>query len=104
MKDYQSLIDESQHRLSQKLGLDWVYDWSNPRMKESTFIRAVLQQGRFEDTLKVTAHFGIARMEEELAHMRIDDYGANTINRAQGIIYRIKKGYQLALESEREHA
>lgn len=99
MKDYQSIIDESESRLSQKLGLDWVYDWSNPRMKESAFMRAVLQQGRFEDTLKVAAHFGISRIEKELAQMQKGYYGANTISKAQGIMRRIRTGYEHVHES-----
>lgn len=101
MNNYPSIINESECRLSHKLRMDWIYDWSNPGTSESTFIRSVLQQGRFDDTLKIAAHFGIARVEDELSRMSADYYGLSALNKAQGIMRRIKQGYRLALESKR---
>jgi len=57
---------ESNHFLSKQLNLEYPYDWSNPNMDKSTFIRLVLERTRFNDILRVTHHFGIERIESEV--------------------------------------
>lgn len=49
--------------LSQELGLDFPYDWSNPGMSEDNFIRSVLTKGRFMDVLRLARHYGVDRIE-----------------------------------------
>lgn len=43
---------------SERLGLSFPYDWSNPDMPLDTFILKVLERGRFEDVLKLVRHVG----------------------------------------------
>ncbi len=49
--------------LSQRLELDFPYDWSNPAMDENIFIHQVLEKGRFMDVLRLARHYGIDRVE-----------------------------------------
>lgn len=49
--------------LSQRLNLEFPYDWSNPNMDESTFISLVLEKARFTDVLKIAHHFGLERVQ-----------------------------------------
>ena len=54
---------ESFKPLSQRLELDFPYDWSNPAMDESVFIHQVLEKGRFMDVLRLAKHYGIDRID-----------------------------------------
>ena len=54
-------------RLSQKLNLEFPYDWSNSQLNESTFIQHVLRKSRFNDVLRIVNHFGLSRVESEAA-------------------------------------
>jgi len=56
-------IRPSARPLSQTLGLDFPYDWSNPDMNEDTFIHHVLEKSRFMDVLRLTRHYGLNRVE-----------------------------------------
>ncbi len=52
-------------RLSQRLNLEFPYEWSNPDLDESTFIHLVLEKTRFNDILRIAHYFGIERIESE---------------------------------------
>jgi HTH-type transcriptional regulator / antitoxin HipB len=74
--------------LSEKLGLDFPYDWSNLDMSEESFIHAVLKKGRFMDILKTTHYFGLERVETE-AKSSVDDFNCH---RVEKILQRIRIG------------
>jgi len=78
----------SNKRLSQQLQLEFPYDWSNPQLDESTFIRLVLEKTRFNDILRVARHFGIERLESE-AEQLTDIPQAAIINK---LLARIRAG------------
>src|SRR3569623_495228 len=50
-------------RKSQKLGLDFPYDWSNSLMDDQTLIEKVLDRNRFEDVARITSHYGLQEIE-----------------------------------------
>ncbi|MFV1984033.1 MAG: helix-turn-helix domain-containing protein [Thiohalomonadales bacterium] len=54
--------------LSEQLGLEFPYDWSNPNINSETFIRLVLAKTRFNDILRITHYFGIERIKDETKH------------------------------------
>lgn len=58
-----AVVPRSTKALSQELGLDFPYDWSNPEMSEDIFIHHVLKKGRFMDVLRLTGYYGIDRIE-----------------------------------------
>lgn len=46
--------------LSQKVGTQFPYDWSNPlSMSEDVFIRCVFEKGLFKDILLTVRYFGL---------------------------------------------
>ena len=46
--------------LSQKVGTQFPYDWSNPSgMAPEVFIRQVIERGLFKDMLKTAHYFGM---------------------------------------------
>lgn len=51
---------------SRLLGTEFPYDWSNSRMDADTFIRKVLQSGRYDDLLRTVDHFGFDRVGQEV--------------------------------------
>lgn len=59
-------------RLSQKLGLDFPYDWSNPAISDTALIGKVLDKARFMDVSKTFAHYGHARVERAATDLGID--------------------------------
>lgn len=79
-------------RLSQKLELEFPYDWSNPDIDESTFIRLVLEKTRFNDILRIAHHFGLNRVQAEAEHYANSDQ-ARMINK---YLSRIQTGFELA--------
>jgi len=78
--------------LSEKLGLEFPYDWSNPNMSESTLIALVLEKTRFNDILKIAFNFGLERIIEESRKIS-DNSKAEIINK---YLRRIEKGIALA--------
>jgi transcriptional regulator with XRE-family HTH domain len=62
---------ESQ-RKSERLGLDFPYDWSNPAISDTALIGAVLGRARFMDVSKIFAHFGAKQVEQVAADLAID--------------------------------
>ena len=57
---------------SEKLELDFPYDWMSNVMSEDVLIASVLRRGRFDDISKVCAHFGLARLENTAFDFDID--------------------------------
>ena len=78
--------------LSDKLHLEFPYDWSNPNMSDSALIISVLEKTRFNDVLSIAHHYGIKRIEAEVKN--------NTKGHITKILdkylSRIKKGILLA--------
>ncbi len=59
-------------RLSQKLGLDFPYDWSNPGISDTALIGKVLDKARFKDVSKTFAHYGHEKVENIANDLGID--------------------------------
>lgn len=49
-------------RKSERLGLSFPYDWSNPDIEDDTLIILVAERGFFVDLCTVCAQFGIDRV------------------------------------------
>lgn len=45
------------------LNLSFPYDWSNPALDDDTLIHNVIERGLFEDIVRITAHYGLARIQ-----------------------------------------
>ncbi|CAN8138909.1 conserved hypothetical protein [uncultured Thiomicrorhabdus sp.] len=53
-----------QFLLSQKIGTQFPYDWSNPvAMSEEVFVRKVFEKGLFKDILRTVRYFGLERTD-----------------------------------------
>lgn len=59
-------------RPSQKLGLSFPYDWSNPAISDTALIGKVLDRARFMDVSKTFAHYGHVQVESAAADLGID--------------------------------
>lgn len=54
----------SELTLSQKVGTQFPYDWSNPlAMSEDVFVRNVFERGLFRDMLQTVRYFGFERTD-----------------------------------------
>jgi transcriptional regulator with XRE-family HTH domain len=49
---------------SQRLGLSFPYDWSNPHIEDAVLIAKVLDKARFDDVSRTTAYFGLPQIEQ----------------------------------------
>jgi transcriptional regulator with XRE-family HTH domain len=49
---------------SQRLGLSFPYDWSNPHIEDAVLIAKVLDKARFDDVSRTTAYFGLTQIEQ----------------------------------------
>jgi len=79
-------------RLSQRLNLEFPYDWSNPDLDDSTFIQLVLAKTRFNDILRIAHYFGFDRIELE-SRSFVDTPQGNVIKK---LLSRIQAGIKLA--------
>lgn len=79
-------------RLSERIGTEFPYDWSNSKIDESSFIRKVLYAHRFNDVLKIVRHFGFGRISSELPYLEDEAVTARVIS----MLTRIHKGMLLA--------
>ena len=79
-------------RLSERIGTEFPYDWSNSKIDESTFIRKVLYAHRFNDVLKIVRYFGFERIASELPYLEDEEITAKVIS----MLTRIQKGMLLA--------
>ncbi len=70
----QSPIEPAQRipTLSQKISLDFPYDWSNPNISEEALIAKVLDKARFMDVSRVFAYFGHERVKAVAQDFSID--------------------------------
>ena len=59
-------------RQSEKLGLDFPYDWSNPAISDAALIGKVLDRARFMDVSKTFAHYGHPLVEKVAQDLGID--------------------------------
>ncbi len=78
-------------RLSQKLNLEFPYDWSNPDISESTLIFLVLEKARFNDILAITYYFGLERITLEAKNL-VDAPQSKLIDK---YLRRIQQGISL---------
>ena len=84
---------EPLYRLSYRLGLRHVYDWSNSAMQEDIFIDRVLRHGCFHDIVRVAAFLGTDKVEavsKSLPAILIEEL------RLQDMISNIKEGERRA--------
>ena len=79
-------------RLSERIGTEFPYDWSNSKIDGSTFIRKVLYAHRFNDVLKVVKYFGFERIANELPYLEDGAVTAKVIS----MLARIQTGMLLA--------
>jgi transcriptional regulator with XRE-family HTH domain len=49
---------------SERLGLSFPYDWSNPQIEDDVLIAKVLDRARFVDVSRTIAHFGLPQVEQ----------------------------------------
>ena len=59
-------------RQSEKLGLDFPYDWSNSAISDTALIGKVLDRARFMDVSKTFAHYGHPLVEKVAQDLGID--------------------------------
>lgn len=79
-------------RLSERIGTEFPYDWSNSKIDENTFIRKVLYAHRFNDVLKIVRYFGFDRIASELPYLKDEAVTGKVIS----MLTRIQKGMLLA--------
>jgi transcriptional regulator with XRE-family HTH domain len=48
---------------SERIGLNFPYDWSNPEIDDAVLIAKVLDKARFDDVSRTIAHFGLPEVE-----------------------------------------
>ncbi len=77
-------------RKSEKLGLSFPYDWSNPDISGEALVLNVLERGIFNDICKMCAHYGIANVESMCVHLNADPLAVRS---RQRMLDNIKKGF-----------
>ena len=77
-------------RPSEKLGLDFPYDWSNPAISDAALIGKVLDRARFMDVSKTFAHYGHTVVEKVAQDLGID--------LDQGVLGSLMPGIKRGLE------
>ena len=82
-------------RPSQKLGLDFPYDWSNPAISDTALIGKVLDRARFMDVSKTFAHYGHERVERAAFDLGID--------LTSGVLGSLMPGIQRGLQAATPH-
>ena len=80
---------------SQKLGLDFPYDWSNPAISDTALIGKVLDKARFMDVSKTFAHYG-----HERVRLAATDLG---IDLTTGVLGSLMPGIQRGLQQAIAH-
>jgi transcriptional regulator with XRE-family HTH domain len=56
---------------SERLGLSFPYDWSNPEIDDAVLIAKVLDKARFTDVSRTIAYFGLDKVEQIAARFGI---------------------------------
>lgn len=80
-------------RMSERLGLQFPYDWSNPSISDEALILNVLERGIFIDVCKVCAYFGMEKVQEISDSLPNNGVAGRTRVR---ILSNIKKGFSHA--------
>lgn len=75
---------------SQRLGLVFPYDWSNPEIGDEALILNVLNREIFEDVCRVCAYFGLAKVESLSIRMSCDPIATKIRRR---MLENIRKGF-----------
>ena len=58
----------------EEIGLNFPYDWSNPKIEDDTLIARVLIRGLFEDVCKVCAHYGVERVKQIASGLEDEEF------------------------------
>ena len=82
-------------RPSEKLALDFPYDWSNPAISDAALIGKVLDRARFMDVSKTFAHYGHPVVEKVAQDLGID--------LDQGVLGSLMPGIKRGLEKTAAH-
>ena len=69
-----SMIESNHPYKSRRLGLSFLYDWSNPDIPDDALIRNVLDRGIFHDVAVVCIHYGIDRVRGVWMDMEPDQF------------------------------
>jgi len=75
------------------MGLVGAYDWSNPQLSDELLIARVLDQHRFEDMVRVCAHFGVPKVRRVFRQRVFEPMPRASVSRMLG---NIAKGLKLA--------
>jgi hypothetical protein len=59
-------------RKSERIGLSFPYDWSNPAISDEALILNVLARGIYKDICRICAHFGLHTVEALRAELPED--------------------------------
>ena len=78
---------------SVQLGLAGAYSWSNPELSDELLIAKVLDQHRFEDMVRVCAHFGLPKVRRVFRQRVYEPMPRASVSRMLG---NIAKGLKLA--------
>jgi len=78
---------------SVQLGLAGAYSWSNPQPRDELLIAKVLDQHRFEDMVRVCAHFGVPKVRRVFRQRVYEPMPRASVSRMLG---NIAKGLKLA--------
>ena len=84
---------------SEKLGLDFPYDWSNPAISDTALIGKVLDRARFMDVSRTFAHYGHAQVEKVALDLGID-LSSGVLG---GLMPGIKRGLQMTTQMAAAH-
>lgn len=79
---------------SVQLGLAGAYSWSNPQPRDELLIAKVLEQHRFEDMVRVCAHFGMPKVRRVFRQLVYEPMPRACVSRMLG---NIAKGLKLAV-------
>jgi hypothetical protein len=90
-----SVIDRESTSLSKRIGLDFPYDWSNPRMDEDVLIRKVVKRRRFSDVLRVCVAFGLPRVQAVA-----DEVEPNREGPLHEMLASIRNGFERASQGQ----
>ena len=83
------LPGDMSQRLSQRLDLQFPYDWSNSKMSEDVLINKVLEKSRFEDVMRVAYYYGFLRINQTANQL----YNGAVSVRLSSILKNIEVGF-----------
>jgi hypothetical protein len=78
---------------SVQLGLAGAHSWSNPQLSDELLIGKVLEQHRFEDMVRVCAHFGVPKVRRVFRQRVYEPMPRASVSR---MLSNIAKGLNLA--------